>query len=133
MRILLLAAALLLPSVAKAQTQNFVMGSSCTYTTVTLSTSAPTRVDDLYTNGTHQVLNSRNEVFIQNMLTSGTTVYGGYDASVSSQTTSAYQGVELPAGGWLVRQLKSSLRFYLLPASGTPPRIHVNQCAPTGS
>lgn len=128
MRKTILLAALLLgmTASARAQQQVAVVNSSATYTTVTLSTSAATRVDDLSTGGVHVALPSRTEILGQALL-GGTTLWCGYDSSVSSQTTSVNQGECFPPGSKFNKSMSTALKWYCLPESGTPPRLHLQQ------
>lgn len=101
--------------------------STATYGGVSVSTSAPTRVDNINSGGTSKVLVGRSVLKIVNPV-GNPVIYCGYNSSVSTISTSGYFGEPVVAGEKLVLALSTALQYWCKSETvATAPRIQVQQ------
>ena len=117
-KILLTLAIMCAAITANAQTQVFTAVSSATWCYISVSTSAPTRVDNF--NGQCEgLLTGRTSLRILNQ--SGT-LHGGFDSNVSTQTASNKYGETFSPNDFREMSLSSAMQYWLQsePASSAP-------------
>lgn len=102
--------------------------STATYGGVSVSTSAPTRVDNINSGGTSKVLVGRDRIKINNPV-GNPTLYCGFNSSVSTITTSGYFGEAIVAGEKQTIPLSSRMQYWCWADHTSAPRINVQQAA----
>ena len=127
---LILLGGLLMARPLHAQLQTFIIISSATWCTISVSTSVPTRVDN-FNGSCSGLMSSRTALKISN----GTgTLHAGFSTQLSTQTTSSKYGETISSGEKVEYALSSILPLYLMSeAAASAPTVTVMQATYKGA